>query len=672
MTLLAMAPAGTKTKNKAAVAKRVAKSKAKAAPKKQRGEKRTLLEREAEAAAATRGRKKNDERAALMKLMNDHFRSLSNEEKYVMRIQGLTLEEKLRVDRQAWLNGEIAMGMNYYSELRRVYSTEETPYHLIKVLNNDEEGDDDLEEAIFQASRHQADCEPLKLWLAKEELPNQRVAAGLMKGIVIFDPYANGARSEVLLEVLKWCHTVSFDKAYPEIWQHVKPHFGKVLDKSWTTMKSSGVSQRTWWKSVRGFVEAIIDVDAWEACVNADKDWGAVKAELRRVSETIVGQRVFAKGLQDIAAGSTSDMIDEAIGEMAATTVRITQASLKKFKDQLEAKLKESGSSLHKATKPRGAPLTYRGVSFPVQVSSALEEYTLKVWAKLKGVGCKKGMLANMFCEADLVDDCPETFAADIDPGLFDKPALAREEAKGFVEAEEQSSAVEIKDALTQNHKVLSSLDPTWKIELNFWLSQCGSKGEERLRNKVLGVLPTPTVEVTLAASLTGIKKIVGTKLYQFVGVGLRSEISTVQGWINTMHQNRNPNFAKVQTGVGFYQQVIGMLPNYARQRNARGDTLVGRAALELMIRNIGEKEDKTLEDLKPFAKFNWLLKDQERNLVKDWLQEATGDVQSQPRAVCQAEAPSSAGGRKTGGGKKRKATDEAVLRAASQALFRN
>ena len=183
--------------------------------------------------------------------MNDHFKSLSVDEKFVTKVEGLSLEEKIDFDRGRWMKGEITMGKNYYADLRRLYSNEETPFRSIKVMNADESDDEDLENALFQSSKHLAEYDPLYLWLALEKLPNQKNAAGLMKCFVTFDPYAGQGKNELFLRTLRWCKVVEFDTKYPEIWRHVAGHFDRALDKSWTLMKSQGVSVSTWWHSVK-------------------------------------------------------------------------------------------------------------------------------------------------------------------------------------------------------------------------------------------------------------------------------------------------------------------------------------------------------------------------------------------------------------------------------------
>ena len=71
----------------------------------------TLLGQEAlESQARKRMRSQDEERNAVVKIMNDHFSTLTNDEKLVDKVQGLTLEGRIYKDRAAWMVSRIAMG----------------------------------------------------------------------------------------------------------------------------------------------------------------------------------------------------------------------------------------------------------------------------------------------------------------------------------------------------------------------------------------------------------------------------------------------------------------------------------------------------------------------------------------------------------------------------------
>ena len=77
-----------------------------------------------------------------------------------------------------------------------MYSAEPQPWKAIKVEYEGMEGDDDLEEALYNASKHMSDHEPLLLWLRRDVLPNQKVAAGLMQQALQWGPVSGQSKTK--------------------------------------------------------------------------------------------------------------------------------------------------------------------------------------------------------------------------------------------------------------------------------------------------------------------------------------------------------------------------------------------------------------------------------------------------------------------------------------------
>ena len=112
--------------------------------------------------SAKRGRRRCDGKAAVLKISNDHVKSLTVDEKFVTKVESLSLEEKIDFDGGRWLKGDVTMGKNDYADLRRLYSDEETPGRSIKVINADESDDEDLENALCQSASQLTDG--VRLW----------------------------------------------------------------------------------------------------------------------------------------------------------------------------------------------------------------------------------------------------------------------------------------------------------------------------------------------------------------------------------------------------------------------------------------------------------------------------------------------------------------------------
>lgn len=119
-------------RSKAAAAKR---PRVAVAPKKTEPQREdmTLLEQEAQPSKSTSTRRPRDQKAVIIKILNDNFKGLSSEAKFVVKRQGLTLEERLTKDRAEWDQGRLCMGKNYYKQRRMEYEEDEAPAKRIKV-----------------------------------------------------------------------------------------------------------------------------------------------------------------------------------------------------------------------------------------------------------------------------------------------------------------------------------------------------------------------------------------------------------------------------------------------------------------------------------------------------------------------------------------------------------
>ena len=127
----------------------------------------TLLEKE-DAAAHPNGKKSRNhtaEKAAIAKIMNDHFRALSREDKYVKTINNMNLEEPLEYDRGKLLKADLTMGSTFYQELRILFGAEQTAFKAVVVEDEAQSEDEELEEALFQAGIHIPETWLLCLWL---------------------------------------------------------------------------------------------------------------------------------------------------------------------------------------------------------------------------------------------------------------------------------------------------------------------------------------------------------------------------------------------------------------------------------------------------------------------------------------------------------------------------
>ena len=115
------------------------------------------------------------------------------------------------------------------------------------------------------------------------------------------------------------------------------------------------------------------------------------------------------------------------------------------------------------------------------------------------------------------------------------------------------------------------------------------------------------------------------------------------------------------------------MLPNFCRGADEKGKTAVGREAIISMYTKLRENNAKTLDDLRPFARYGWSMDRGQALKAKEWTCEIAALAVPKPKVVVVASgSPGSSNDpiAKIMGKKRKSGGDEAVLRAATKALF--
>ena len=360
----------------------------------------------------------------------------------------------------------------------------------------------------------------------------------------------------------------------------------------------------------------------------------------------------------------------------------IRRANLsKELRGELEQKLKQVGTSLFVAQKPRPADIEYRGITYPCQVSNFLEEFDLKTHAFLRGLGVRVSHVTPLYCEDDLVDTRMPVESPEVDSDLYVQANAARAQATTFLEDPGKASSSAIKDSLVLHNRTLSSLDRHWKVVLNFWLAQCGPVGESRLRSQAEQLFRTARQARSVAGCVQGMKRPVNSKLFQFVGASLQSEMNTINSWVVALHASRAPPLPKTPAAGSFYKRIVDLLLHFVRTANGISEETTGCEALVILVKQLESKKNRKLEDLKPFAQFGYLLNQDEKAKILEWTSAMVASASGSKGlvvVVCAASfypiktAPSSSAQGKPAAQKRKKPSDEHILRATTKALFKN
>ena len=138
---------------------------------------------------------------------------------------------------------------------------------------------------------------------------------------------------------------------------------------------------------------------------------------------------------------------------------------------------------------------------------------------------------------------------------------------------------------LKQHEQRLVAMDKCWKVPYA-WLQSCmGEGGQDYLMKAFLKCLPNEHEEATPGEAAQAIQQLSASKLYSFSSRGGQGAVNAAQEMVNSLVHGFPPSLGTNPSM--FLTQVWAKLPNFCTY-NKKGQRLVGKAACEAMLEDIG------------------------------------------------------------------------------------
>ena len=161
----------------------------------------------AEAAPKPKTRRlvRQDTNKQVHKKLWDHFKGFSDVQKFVLTVDNLTLEERLKRDTKTNRQGQgPPMGAPYYVQLRRMYSLQASPGVQLAATNPTEEVRPDLRDAIRDLKTKPINRGTLTLWLKTSVYRNNRETVGVAKSLLDQCGMKSSGQRDLLLQGMDW------------------------------------------------------------------------------------------------------------------------------------------------------------------------------------------------------------------------------------------------------------------------------------------------------------------------------------------------------------------------------------------------------------------------------------------------------------------------------------
>ena len=573
------AKASKKTKAKCAVAP---KSKATRVPA-SIAEQLELADKTSIAVETASTKRKRTHKASFSKLITDNFPGFSNEEKYMILVNGKCLVDVVEADKDA----SVVMGKTYYAQKRKEYRSPSNPFNRLEIKDIDEEKDDNLVEAIERLNSSKRSIEPLLLWASTVDKVCQMDFVALLRQLLLMPHVRLTETNTLTVAVMRMIVRLELQTEHATEVNIMKVFFDGVCCKTLAASKRQRLSGASWWSRNSSWAKLVLPEAATTKGLNEQHDLANVTSEIDEVvASSEVGNRLLGQAQRQIVMDQLNHQINKHLELLGGHN--ITLAFMNKMKRDFVTDMKSVGidpmKSYYAAKQVR---LEYRGRAIGPSVSSPIDHYDLGVQCFVLSLGVDLGQLTPLWCEEELVEKCREPSTVTVDDDCLQASRLSRQIVSENLDVEEASADLIIIQ-LRRTKKLCLQSDRQWNIEYTFWDSMCGETVEGRVHDLILDCLPSQTKKFTLPESARRLDALASSTLVEFFGMTSKKLVTTISGYVDALSNSHTLNLDRVGNSV-FAIQLKTRLKFFCTYTPPAGSgaakpTLTGEAAAKALL----------------------------------------------------------------------------------------
>ena len=192
-----------------------------------------------------------------------------------------------------------------------------------------------------------------------------------------------------------------------------------------------------------------------------------------------------------------------------------------------------------------------------------------------------------------------------ISPCVYKVASSVRESIKEGLEGLDSSSGPAIAKFMAQQESRYALVDPTIHVEVMFMQSMVGAKGQERLQQQFLDLMPSASKQVKAEAVVQKLAVLKASPLYNFCGAGVQGMIRTAVDNLHCIAEGRTPQLSS--EALGFLLSVFNCLQYFCHGPGENPTT--GLDAIKQELAAAEEVNDKLdFSHIKLSAHFMWLM----------------------------------------------------------------
>eukprot|EP00974_Lingulodinium_polyedra_P123182 11185825-Lingulodinium_polyedra.AAC.1 len=205
-------------------------------------------------------------------------------------VEGLSLKEKLLIDRRAARESGQKLGPLYWEGIKKKYGKGNIKDELV-VKDSSEQA---LETAIT-TNTHARNKDLLTSWLSTTKMLRQKEMVAVGRLALETCPSSSAKACKFVIEFMKCLHRLGLCQKFKEEIAVLSGVFDAALVKTYSQMKAENMGPSQWWSSFSDIASLIVDAEKCEKIFNETSSWENVKTEIDAVcAKSAIGQKLFA------------------------------------------------------------------------------------------------------------------------------------------------------------------------------------------------------------------------------------------------------------------------------------------------------------------------------------------------------------------------------------------
>jgi hypothetical protein len=490
----------------------------------------TLL-RDAEAKKKRTQANRRSQDAIIERSLETHFQHLSAQQRTSVKVNGMTLRERVESDRGKLPTGR-RLGAKYWDLLSAEFLAATDPVLLIQPTNAAEVVSDGLitvMEILHHASQSRRQSAPMATYLAAATSVNETELIGICAAVVTPTGIRRSAMESLVMDVGALVQRLDLGKKYPAVIQAFRPHLDLALAAQFGKLKTLGLAIEGFLKRFPAAYLLLADADV-AAVLAARGSWDSVEQEVHRlVHGSNLGRTLFGFAADLVMAASFSRKLDCVLDDFWAMEAVTSQ--------DFAALLQRSVSIL---TDLGGTRLGRREISVPflpdlaikVVVSTAADEAELRLKAAVKAAALGQvGGLRPLPWERRLVGQVSGG-TCKVHWECLAEMVAAREIAGQLASCCPEASLRDLAKLCERRATELCALDRSFSLELAFLTSgDAGVALDTAFREDAFKLLPSAHRTVGFKAALAGLAALRSDDAWRLVSGDARDAIVLMEDW---------------------------------------------------------------------------------------------------------------------------------------------